>query len=284
MILPSLTTRSLLHSPSATSLHQARTASRTHSSKSHSLGGVISCFLSSTSFCASLWFHPLGKSSLVVPVIKRDGDPTSLDSYRTISALALLPHFPQLDPSQGGFRWGADAMAFSLVDSLRTPLSGSSTLRRLLTPAGSKPLWFVSMTSASRVVYSGIAKGRILSPVLFNLLIDSLAVTLRSTIPCVSLAASDSFRHACQLYADDLVVLTASRWPSTLCMAVGPTKSATEVFGPLCGRPAVSLPLVQQYRYLGVVFSSTLSWPPSRRFSLLPRGSSLSPGQCLVPW
>ena len=71
------------------------------------------------------------KSSLVVPVIKRDGDPTSLDSYISLASCAfklfghliyarIAPHiFPQLDPSQGGFRWGADAMAFSLVDTLR---------------------------------------------------------------------------------------------------------------------------------------------------------------------
>ena len=60
-------------------------------------------------------------------------------------------------------------------------------------------------------VDSGIAQGRILSPLLFNMLIDSLAVTLRSAIPGVSLATSDSFRLVCQLYADDLVVLAASQ-------------------------------------------------------------------------
>ena len=59
-------------------------------------------------------------------------------------------------------------------------------------------------------VNSGIAQGRILSHLLFNLLNDSLAATLRSAIPGVTLAASDSFRHVCQLYADDPVVLTAS--------------------------------------------------------------------------
>ena len=73
------------------------------------------------------------KSSLVVPVIKRDGDPISRDSYRPISLASCAfkvfehlvsarnaPHIlPHVDPSQGGFRWGADAMALSLVDSLR---------------------------------------------------------------------------------------------------------------------------------------------------------------------
>ena len=59
-------------------------------------------------------------------------------------------------------------------------------------------------------VDSGIAQGRILSPLLFNLLIESLAVTLRSAIPGVSFSASDSFRHVCQFHPDDLVVLAAS--------------------------------------------------------------------------
>ena len=73
------------------------------------------------------------KSSLVVPVIKRDGDPTSLDSSRPISLAScafkvfehliyarIAPHIlPQLNSSQRNFRWCADAMAFSLVDTLR---------------------------------------------------------------------------------------------------------------------------------------------------------------------
>ena len=80
------------------------------------------------------------KSSLVVPVIKGDGDTTSLNfilpphflSYlalpkfsNTWFMLALPPPhiFPQLDPSQGGFRWGADAVAFSLRGHLALPPS-----------------------------------------------------------------------------------------------------------------------------------------------------------------
>ena len=81
------------------SLHQARTASHTHSSKSHSLGGVIFCFPSSTSFCASLLFRPLGSpvsssrsSSAMVTA-------TSLDSYRPISlASCAFKIFENLDP------------------------------------------------------------------------------------------------------------------------------------------------------------------------------------------
>ena len=73
------------------------------------------------------------KSSLVVPLFKRDGDPTFFDSNRPISLAScafkvfehlvharIAPHIsPQLDVSQGGFRWGADTLVCSLVDSLR---------------------------------------------------------------------------------------------------------------------------------------------------------------------
>ena len=58
LMLPSLTTNSLLRCPSATSLLPVRTASHTHSSKSHF--GVIFCSPSSTSCCASPWSRPLG--------------------------------------------------------------------------------------------------------------------------------------------------------------------------------------------------------------------------------
>ena len=108
------------------------------------------------------------------------------------------------------------------------------------------------------------------------------AATLRSAIPGVSFAVSDSFRHVCQLYADDLVVLTASQadlqMPSTLCMHgvfVGAYPLVSAPPNPplwssvLCAAAltavytsGVPLPLVQQYRYLGVVLSPTLSWRP----------------------
>ena len=177
---------------------------------------------------------------------------------------------------------------FGVMGSSLTPprqflLSG--TLSQVRLSGSVSPPW----------VDSGIAQGRILSPLLFNLLIDSLAVTLRSTIPGVSLVASDSFRHVCQLYADDLVMLSASqadlqmaldavhawgvRW--RFSFGVGPTKSATVVFSPLHGHPdccvhlsGVPLPLVQQHRYLGVVLSPTLSWRPHVDF-LCSRGDRL---------
>ena len=112
---------------------------------------------------------------------------------------------------------------------------------------------------------------------------DSLATSLRAAVPGVRLVDSDPFRHVCQLYADDLVILADSqahlqraldvvhewglRW--RFSFGVGPTKSAVMVFGPLRGRPdcsvhlgGVSLPLVPQYRYLGVTLTPSLSWGP----------------------
>ena len=57
---------------------------------------------------------------------------------------------------------------------------------------------------------------------------------------------------------------------------IGPTKSATMVFGCCVHLGGVPLLLVQQYKYLGVVLSPTFSCRPSRRFCLLSRGSSLT--------
>ena len=52
---------------------------------------------------------------------------------------------------------------------------------------------------------------RVLSPLLFNLLVDSFATSLRAAVPGVRLVDSDPFRHVCQLYADDLVLLAEPR-------------------------------------------------------------------------
>ena len=56
---------------------------------------------------------------------------------------------------------------------------------------------------------SGIAQGRVLSPLLFNILVDGLARAVHVACPGVSLMGSwDCF--AGQLYADDLVVVADS--------------------------------------------------------------------------
>ena len=148
---------------------------------------------------------------------------------------------------------------------------------------------------------TGIAQGRVLSPLLFNLLVDSLATNVRQFAPGVRLAASPH-RFSHQLYADDLVVVAdcehdlqvtcdvvaewARKWRFTF--GVGPTKSAVMVFGP--GRTTVGcsvtlagvpLPQVAEYPYLGVTLTTSLSWVPHVR-KLISRGHRLF-AQC-VSW
>ena len=185
------------------------------------------------------------KSSLVVPLLKRDGDPAFFDSYRPISLAScafkvfehlvharIAPHIsPQLDVSQGGFRWGADTLVCSLVDSLRLRHQVhtfvafidirkafdscwvEATLVRLGDVGISGRLWHLLANflcgTLSQVrlgdstsqpwVDSGVAQGRVplTSPVQFA---GGQPCHLS---PC-RLVDSDPFRDVCQLYADDL--------------------------------------------------------------------------------
>ena len=57
---------------------------------------------------------------------------------------------------------------------------------------------------------SGIAQGRVLSPLLFNILVDGLARAVHVACPGVSLMGSWDSRFVGQLYADDLVVVVDS--------------------------------------------------------------------------
>ena len=100
------------------------------SSRYTSRGGATCFFLSSTSPCSGPSIHPLGNLALW---FKRDGDPTSHGSYWPISLAScafkvfehminapIAPHiFAQLDECQGGFRWGADVMTHSLLNTFR---------------------------------------------------------------------------------------------------------------------------------------------------------------------
>ena len=68
-------------------------------------------------------------------------------------------------------------------------------------------------------------------------------------------------------FALNAVHASGVRW--RFSSGIGPSKSAVMTFDPLRGRPdccvhhgGVPLPLVQQYRNLGVVLSPTLSWRP----------------------
>ena len=135
----------------------------------------------------------------------------------------------------------------------------------------------------------GIAQGQVLSPLLFNLLINSLIASVRQVAPGVQFWSSSS-RVPGQLHADDLelsaecefdlqVALDAvGRWGRQwrFSFGIGPTKSAVMVFGPV--NP---LPLVMEYPFLGVILTPTLSWTAHARH-LVTRGNRLF-AQC-VAW
>ena len=157
---------------------------------------------------------PAWKSSEVVPVLKY-GDRTNPDNHRPISLASrafkmyehlihgrIAPHIlPRLDEAQSGFRWGADALVCSLVDTLRLrhethTVCGfidirkafdtawvDATLVRLAQIGVNDGMWhtitnfLVGTISQVRIgdahshpwMDTGIAQGRVLSPLLFNL-------------------------------------------------------------------------------------------------------------------
>ena len=112
-----------------------------------------------------------------------------------------------------------------------------------------------------------------LSPLLFNILVDGLVRAVHDARPGVSLMASWDSHFAGQLYADDLVIVAdsaadlqtgldaVSAWGFRFTFGVGPSKSAAMIFGPQSVTlGGVALPVVSEYKYLGVVLSPTLSW------------------------
>ena len=138
---------------------------------------------------------------------------------------------------------------------------------------------------------SGIAqKGRVVSPLLFNLLVDGLAAEVQLASPGVLLPGSVQCRFTDQLYADDLVLVAGPpmdlppRMPFTdggvgsASFGVGPTKSAVMVFGPRRHVPdchlhlgGVSLPVVSSCKYPGVLLSPTLFLDQARAAPDQPR-------------
>ena len=60
-------------------------------------------------------------------------------------------------------------------------------------------------------VDSSIAQGLVLSTLLFNVLVNTLAASIRSVVPGVRLVPSDACRHTCHFCADDVVLLSESQ-------------------------------------------------------------------------
>ena len=130
--------------------------------------------------------------------------------------------FAQLDECQGGFRWGADVMTYSLLDTLRLRQHThtfvvfvdikkafdsswvEATMVRLCDVGISGRMWHLianflcGTLSQVRIgdpasqpwVDAGIAQDRVLSPSLFNVLVDTLAASI--VVPGVRLVPSDA--------------------------------------------------------------------------------------------
>ena len=202
----------------------------------------------------------------------------------------IVPVFKtQLHRCQGGFRWGADMMAGSLIDVLHMRSAThtfvafvdifkafdtswvEATMVELFSMGVQGRMWaliahfvhgtFSQVRSGSDLSEpwqdSGIAQGRVLSPLLFNILVDGLARAVHVACPGVSLMASWDSRFAGQLYADDVVVVgdsaadlqtgldAVSAWGFRyrFTFGVGPSKSAAMIFGPRRNLPACNVTL-----------------------------------------
>ena len=128
---------------------------------------------------------------------------------------------------------------------------------------------------------SGLGQGRVLSPLLFNLVMNGAAAAVRRLCQGVRLGPdSDAPRVTTLLYADDLAILAdspeelqraldaLSAWDRDygFTFSAGPDKSAVMIFHgrhqhlPPFRLGGLELPFVSSYRYLGVVFSSNGRW------------------------
>ena len=71
---------------------------------------------------------------------------------------------------------------------------------------------------SSSWVDTGIAQRRVLSPLLLNLLVNSLAAAIRRASPGVRFVPHSDFRFNWQLYADNLVILAESEYDSQVAL------------------------------------------------------------------
>ena len=241
----------------------------------------------------------------------------------------------QLDESQAGFRWGPDLQVYALVETLRMRRGHrtlcafidirkafdtswvNGALCRLHRAGIQGGMWrlvadMVTNTSSRVRAYGGfsaewsdggLAQGRVLSPLLFNILINSLAADVRRACQGVHLDphSPSSPQLTVLLYADDLVIFAedaaqlqvaldaVSSWGRRwrFAFGIGETKSAVLVAGsPVASIPTLflagsPLPLVSSYRYLGVMVSSNGRWA-AHASHLLARGEARF-AQC-VAW
>ncbi|CAE8629518.1 unnamed protein product [Polarella glacialis] len=137
--------------------------------------------------------------------------------------------------------------------------------------------------SSSQWVNPSLGQGRILYPLLFNIVVNGAAVSAKRACPGVALGPElGAPRVSVLLYADDIVLLAetaqelqdgldviaawARRWRFTF--SPGPEKSAVMVVsGPM--QPELDyrlgstvVPYVEHYPYLGVIFDHKGKWGP----------------------
>jgi hypothetical protein len=137
----------------------------------------------------------------------------------------------------------------------------------------------------------GVAQGDTLSCILFNIFANDLIETYQQACAGVPLpsqqdqqaTSNEPKRLACQLFADDFMgiaetpselqhgITVARAWCNKWRMQanIGPAKIAVMVFAPEHAPPLPEgallwgtepLPVVKQYKYLGVMLSSDCSW------------------------
>ena len=104
------------------------------------------------------------------------------------------------------------------------------------------------------------SRGRVLSPLQFNFLVNRLAASVRQAAPGVQFGVS--YRFTNKLYADEVV--------TTECLCLG----AMAVLLRSTFLSGQELPLVSENPYLGVILTPSLSWTAHARH-LVSRGNSL---------
>ena len=134
--------------------------------------------------------------------------------------------------------------------------------------------------SGSFVVTQGLRQGCVLSPTLFNIFINDLPGTLKAVYRGIQFG--DIF-VCCLLYADDLVLLAdcpqnvktllylLENWCRTWKISINNEKSAIVHFRPKRGPCSsevflfngTSIPVVSQYKYLGIIFDEYLTFKPA---------------------
>ena len=145
----------------------------------------------------------------------------------------------------------------------------------------------------------GLRQGCILSPTLFNIFMNDLPKHLKAAFGGIQFG---DINICCLLYADDLVLLADSvqnvqtllqhleDWCRTWKISINHTKSAVIHFRPQkspCSSEqflfgGLYLPIVTQYKYLGIVFDELLTFKPAAENRLEQASKSFWTIECVL--